>query len=58
MLEIRGGACSRAKRRRIERAPPCGEESDACDTGSDLESSRVKVSVRNAVAREVESWPK
>jgi len=58
VLEIRGGACSRAKRRRIERAPPRGEESDACDTGSDLESSRVKVSVRNAVAREVESWPK
>jgi hypothetical protein len=57
VFEIRSGARERAKRRRIERPTPRGEESDACDTGPDLEPSRVKVSVRNAVAREVESRP-
>ena len=53
VLEIRSGARDRTQRRRIERASPRGEESDACDTGPDLEPSRVKVAVRNAVAREM-----
>ena len=57
VLEIRSGARERAERRRIERPTPRGEKSDACDTGPDLEPSRVEISVWNAVAREVESRP-
>jgi hypothetical protein len=57
VLEIRSRARHRAERRRIEGASPRGEKSDACDTGPDLEPSRVEVSVRNAVTREVESRP-
>lgn len=57
VLEIGSGARERTERRRIEQAPPRGEKSDACDTGPDLEPSRVKVSVRNAVAHEVQNRP-
>ena len=57
VLEIRSRARDRAERRRIEGASPRGEKSDARDTGPDLEPGRVKVSVRNAVAREVQSRP-
>ena len=57
VLEIRSRACKRAERRRIERTSPCSEESDACDTGPDLEASRVEVSVRNPVAQEMQSRP-
>jgi hypothetical protein len=56
MLEVRGGTCRCAKRRRVERASPRGEEKDARETGSDLEASRVKVLVRQAIACEVEDW--
>ena len=55
VLEIRSGARERAERRRIERPASRGEESDARDTGPDLEPSRVKVSVRNAVAHEMQN---
>jgi hypothetical protein len=57
MLEIGGGTRHRSDRRRIEGSSPRGEKSDACDTGPDLEPSRVEVSVRNAVSRKVESRP-
>src|SRR6185295_1813420 len=57
VLEVRSRARDRAERRRIEGASPRGEKSDARDTGPDLEPGRVKVSVRNAVAREVQSRP-
>ena len=57
VLEIRSGARERAERRRIEGASPRGEKSDACDTGPDLEPSRVEVSVRNAVAHEMQNGP-
>ena len=55
VLEIRSGARERAERRRIERPTSRGEESDARDTGPDLEPSRVKVSVRNAIAHEMQN---
>ena len=57
VLEIRSGARERAERRRIEWSPPHSEESDASDTGRDLEPSRVKVSVRHAVAHEMQNRP-
>jgi hypothetical protein len=54
VLEVRGGARGGAKRRRIERASPRGEEDDARETAPDLEATRADVLVRQAVAREVE----
>ena len=56
VLEVRGGTCRCSKRRGVERASPRGEESDARETGSDLEASRVEVLVRQAIACEVEDW--
>jgi hypothetical protein len=57
VLEVRGGARRGAKRRRIERASPRGEEQEARETAADLEATRVDVLVRQAVAREVEDRP-
>jgi cold shock protein len=54
VLEVRGGARRGAKRRRIERASPRGEEQDARETAADLEATRADVLVWQAVAREVE----
>jgi len=55
VLEIGGGARRRAEGRRIERASPRGEEDDAPETADDLDSTRVDVPVRHAIAREVEN---
>jgi hypothetical protein len=57
MLEVRHGARCGAKCRRIERASPRSEQEDAHETAADLEPTRVEVSVRNAVARDVEKRP-
>jgi hypothetical protein len=57
VLEVRRGARRSAKCRWIERAPPRGEEEDAREAAADLEPTRVEVSVRNAVARDVENRP-
>jgi hypothetical protein len=54
VLEVRGGACGGAKRRRIERASPRGEKEEAGETAADLEATRGDVLVRHAVTREVE----
>ena len=55
MLEVGRGARRSAKCCRIERSSPCGEEKDARQTAADLEPTRVKVSVGNAVAGDVEN---
>jgi hypothetical protein len=52
----RGARCS-AERRRIERASPRGEDEHARDPAADLEPTRVEVSVREAVAGDVEKRP-
>ena len=57
VLEVRRGARRSAECRRIERASPRGEEDDARETTADLEPARVEVSVRNAVARDMENRP-
>ena len=57
MLEVGGGTRRGAKRRRIERASPRGEEKNACDAAGDLELTRAEVLVREAVAREVNNRP-
>jgi hypothetical protein len=57
VLEVRGGARRGAKRRRIERASPCGEDEEARDAAADLEPTRVDVLVRQAVAGKVEDRP-
>jgi hypothetical protein len=57
VLEVRGRTRHGAKRRRIERASPGGEEQDAGETTADLEATRVDVLVRQAIAREMEEWP-
>jgi hypothetical protein len=57
VLEVRCGARGSAECRRIEGASPRGEESDASETAADLEPTRVEVSVRNAVARDVKNRP-
>jgi hypothetical protein len=54
VLEVGGGTCRGAKRRRIEWASPRGEEKDACDAAGYLKATRAEVLVRQAVAREVE----
>jgi len=58
VLEVRGGTRHGAKRRRIERASPPGEEEDTRKTAANLEATRVDVLVRQAIACEVEDWPK
>jgi hypothetical protein len=57
VLEIRRGARCSAKCGRIEQASPQREEEDARQAAADLEPTRVKVSVRNAVARDVKNRP-
>jgi hypothetical protein len=57
VLEVRRGARRSAKCRRIERASPRGEEEDAREAAADLEPTRMEVSVRDAVARNVEDRP-
>ena len=57
VLEVGGGTCRGAKRRRIEWASARGEEKDACDAAGDLKATRAEVPVRQAVAREVEDRP-
>jgi hypothetical protein len=57
VFEVGGGTRRGAKRRRIERASPRGEEHDARETAADLETTRADVLVRQAIAREVEDWP-
>ena len=49
VLEVRGGACRGAKRRRIERASPRGEKEEAGEAAPDLEATRGDVLVRQAV---------
>ena len=57
VLEVRRGARRSAECRRIERASPRGEEEDARQAAADLEPTRAEVSVRNAIARDVENRP-
>ena len=54
VLEVRGGARRRAKRRRIERSAPEGEEGEARQAAADLELARRDVLVRDAVAENME----
>ena len=54
ILEVGGRTRRGAKRCRIERASPRGEEQDAADAACYLEATRAEVLVRQAVAREVE----
>ena len=57
MLEVGRRTRRGAKRRRIERPSPHGEEKDACDAAANLEATRAEILVRQAVAREVEDRP-
>ncbi len=57
VLEVRRGARCSAECRRIEWASPRGKKEDARETAADLEPTRVEVSVRKAVARDVENRP-
>ena len=57
VLEVGRGARCSAKCRRVEQAPSRGEEEDAPEAAADLEPTRVKISVRNAVAGDVENGP-
>lgn len=56
VLEVRSGTRHGAKRRRIERASPHGEQEDARETAADLEATRADVLVRQAIARKMEDW--
>jgi len=57
VLQVGRGARGGPECRRIERASPSGEEEDARQAATDLEPARVEVSVRNAVACQVENRP-
>ena len=57
VLEVRRGARCSSERRWIEWASPHGEKEDARETAADLEPTRAEVSVRKAVARNVENRP-
>jgi hypothetical protein len=57
VLEVGRGARRSAECCRIERASPCGEQEHARDPAADLEPTRLEVSVREAVAGEVEERP-
>jgi hypothetical protein len=57
VLEVGRGARCSAKCRRIERAASRSEEEDAREATADLEPTRAKVLVRNAVAGDVENRP-
>jgi hypothetical protein len=58
VLEVRRRARRGAECRRIERASPRGKKEDARETAADLEPTRAEVSMRKAVARDVENRPK
>jgi hypothetical protein len=57
VLEVRRGARCSSECRRIEWAAPRGEKEDGRETTADLEPTRVEVSVRKAVTRDVEDRP-
>jgi hypothetical protein len=57
VLQVGGGAGRSAKCRGIEWASPHGEEDDAREAAPDLEPTRAEVSVRDAVARDVQHRP-
>ena len=57
VLEVRRGARGSAKCGRIEQSSPHGEQEDASEAAADLEPTRAEVSVRKAVARNVENRP-
>lgn len=57
VLEVRRGARCSSERHWIEWASPHGEKEDARKTAADLEPTRPEVSVRKAVARDVENRP-
>ena len=57
VLEVGRGARCSAKCRRVERAASRSEQQDAPQAAADLEPTRVKVLVRNAVAGDVENRP-
>jgi hypothetical protein len=57
VLEVGRGARRSSECRRIERASSDGEEEDSRETAGDLEPTRAEVSVRYAVARNVENRP-
>jgi hypothetical protein len=55
VLEVRRGARGSAKCRWIERSSPHGKEDGAREATANLELARVEISVRNAIARNVEN---
>ena len=57
MFEVRRGARCSAKCRRVERAASRSEEEDAPEAAADLEPTRAKVPMRNAVGSDVENRP-
>jgi hypothetical protein len=57
MLQIGSRARRCSERRRIQRPAPAGEERKAHHPTPDFEAAGADVSVRQAVAREVEEWP-
>jgi len=54
VLQVRGGARRRTKRRRVEWTSPGGKENNRRETTADLEPRRVDVPMRKSIAREVE----
>jgi hypothetical protein len=58
VLEVRGGARSRAQRCRIERSAPSGEKGETRQAATDLETARADVLVREAVAGKMEERPR
>jgi hypothetical protein len=58
VLEVGRRSRNRTKRRRIERATPCGEKRDRCNPASDLEAAAGDVPVRHAISGEVQGGSK
>jgi hypothetical protein len=54
VLEVRGRARRCAKRRRIERSTPHGEEGETRQAAADLEPTRADVLVGDAIADNME----
>ena len=57
VLEVGRGARCSPKCRGVKRAPSGSEEEDSHEAAADLEPTRMKVSVRDAVAGDVENRP-
>jgi len=57
VLEIRSRTGGTAQRRRVEDAPPRGEENEGSEPATDLDGSGMDVLVRHAIAREVQQRP-